>query len=138
MKPAFIDANVFLYANGRKHPLREPCRAVVAALTEGRVKGSVNSEIIQEIAHVGSRGKRSRQPGVQLARRVMVLCETHPVDTEDMTRALDLFEHLRRLSMRDSVHAASALNHGIKEIISADRGFDAVPGLKRIDPRKFS
>jgi len=32
------------------------------------------------------------------------------------------------------VHAVTALRHGGAAIVSADRAFDAVPGLRRIDP----
>ena len=34
---------------------------------------------------------------------------------------------------RDAVHAAVMLNHGIRRLASFDRGFDAVPGVERLD-----
>ncbi len=36
--------------------------------------------------------------------------------------------------MRDGIHAATALNHGIELVVSPDRAFDRVPGLRRVDP----
>jgi predicted nucleic acid-binding protein len=38
------------------------------------------------------------------------------------------------LDVADAVSAATALNRGIGAILSADRDFDAVPELERIDP----
>jgi predicted nucleic acid-binding protein len=39
-----------------------------------------------------------------------------------------------RLRPRDSIHAATAIENKITTIISYDRGFDGVSGLKRIEP----
>lgn len=36
--------------------------------------------------------------------------------------------------MADAASAATALNRGIDKILSADRDFDGIPGLERIDP----
>ena len=38
---------------------------------------------------------------------------------------------LYRLYLRDSIHAASALNNNILEIISEDKDFDRIKELKR-------
>lgn len=48
-------------------------------------------------------------------------------------RALDLVMN-SVLGGRDAVHAATALSLGFDDIVSADRDFDAVPGLRRIAP----
>lgn len=51
-----------------------------------------------------------------------------------MRRVPDLVDRYPRLEARDIVHVATCLHEGITEIISPDRGFDAVDGLTRIDP----
>jgi predicted nucleic acid-binding protein len=35
------------------------------------------------------------------------------------------------LSARDALHVAVMQRHGIGEILTFDRGFDAIPGLRR-------
>ena len=38
------------------------------------------------------------------------------------------------LSVRDAVHSAVVMEHGLDGIVSADRHFDRIPGLRRYDP----
>lgn len=40
----------------------------------------------------------------------------------------------RRIGANDRVHVATCRVHGLGTIVSADRGFDAVQGLRRVDP----
>ena len=58
----------------------------------------------------------------------------HDFDARVLQRALELVGTHERIGGRDAVHAATALVAGIAAIISPDRAFDRVPGLRRIDP----
>ena len=42
-----------------------------------------------------------------------------------------------RLSARDLIHLAVMNRLGVTRIISADRGFDAVPDIELLDPAQF-
>ncbi|MHB8399678.1 MAG: hypothetical protein ACYDCI_12230 [Candidatus Limnocylindrales bacterium] len=46
----------------------------------------------------------------------------------------DLVERYTTLAARDLVHVATCLEEGIGEIVSPDRGFDAVSEIRRIAP----
>jgi uncharacterized protein len=52
----------------------------------------------------------------------------------ELNRALALCERHPALGARDAMLAAITLNRGIGAILTADRGFDEVPGLRRVDP----
>ena len=62
------------------------------------------------------------------------MCPLHTVDRADIERALDLWVRHQALDMRDAIFVAQALDRGIDAILSADRGFDGIHGLERIDP----
>jgi len=47
---------------------------------------------------------------------------------------LTLLERHERLQARGAVFAATALNREIPVILSPDRGYDEVHGLRRVDP----
>lgn len=47
-----------------------------------------------------------------------------------------LSEKSPKPKMRDALHAATALNRGIEQGLTADRAFDDVPGLDRVDHRE--
>lgn len=49
-------------------------------------------------------------------------------------RALDLYASYPHLDFEDALAAAHMEQRGVREILSYDRDFDRVPGLKRIEP----
>jgi predicted nucleic acid-binding protein len=54
-----VDTTVLVYAIGADHPLRDPCRRLVAAVGEGRVEATTTVEALQELVHVQAR-RRTR------------------------------------------------------------------------------
>ena len=45
--PVFLDTNVFLYAAGGEHVLREPCRRILRNVVD--IDAITSSEVVQEI-----------------------------------------------------------------------------------------
>lgn len=130
----FVDANVFLYASGVEHPLREPCQAILRRIEEGRLSAATSAEVAQEVLFVASRSKRV-DAALELARGLIALFpDLLPVTREDVKLACDLFERHPGLPIRDAVHAATMRNNGLTTIVTADRHFDAIPGIRRMDP----
>jgi uncharacterized protein len=129
-----FDTSVFVYALGREHPYRDPCRAIMSKGERGLIAGEASIELIHEFAHVRARRGVARATAARDARDIAATSRLHPVDRADVERALALWLEHERLDMRDAIFAAQALNRGIDTILSADRGFDGIPGLERIDP----
>jgi predicted nucleic acid-binding protein len=130
----FIDTAVIMYAAGAEHPLRDPCRRLLEHVVEGRLEAVTSVEVIQEILH---RFTALRRPevGAEMARDALDLfAPVLPVTHAVMRRMPDLVERHATLAARDVVHVATCLEEGISEIVSPDRGFDSVPGIRRLDP----
>lgn len=134
MRRFLYDTNVFVYALGGAGPYREPCRAIVEHAAAGRLDGEASADLVQEFLHQRLRQTGDRTLAVAAARRVPALCRLHDVRADDVGLALLLFETHERLTARDATFAAVALNRGVDAILSADRDFDGVAGLERIDP----
>lgn len=133
MTRVYVDTNVFLYAIGSEHRYREPCRAVVRALGTRSMRGETSVETVQEIVH--HRRRRGDATATERGRQTLALCQAvHPLDSRIALTALELIDRHPSLPTRDAVHAASALASGIVTLLSADRDFDAIEGLTRIDP----
>ena len=47
-----LDANIVIYALGREHPYRRPCRAIIIQLAERPNDYAVDAEMLQEILYV--------------------------------------------------------------------------------------
>ena len=130
----FVDTSVVMYAAGGDHPLREPCRRIIERIADGSIEGVTSAEVIQEILHryllTGSAAD-----GATLAERTQDLfAPVLPITHALMRRTAPLAGRYPGLSARDVVHLATCLHEGITEIVTADRAFDSVTEVRRIDP----
>jgi uncharacterized protein len=128
-----VDTTVLIYAVGDEHPLRAPCRRVLAAHGDGRIEATTTVEALQEVAHVRAR-RRSRADAVTLARQYATAFALIVTQPEDLDLGLTLFEAHPALGAFDAVLAAVALNRHADALISADAAFADVPGLVWVDP----
>ena len=130
-----VDTMVLVYAVGRAHPLREPCRALIAAIGDDRVDATTTIEVVQELAHVRSR-RHPRSDAVRHAAAfATLLAPLVRPDRADLVRGLDLFRDHERLGAFDAVLAAVVLGADhLTGLVSADQAFGAVPALRWIDP----
>ncbi len=130
----FLDTNVFLYAAGAPHPLKEPCANVLRRAAAGSLEATTNAEVIQEILYVIDR-RRRRPQACQLARNIAALFPgLLPLTGADMLRSCELLDRYSHLSVRDAIHAATMINNQIERIISVDPDFDQISEIRRIEP----
>ena len=128
-----LDTTVLGYAVGDEHPLRAPCRRLLAAHGDGQIEATTTVEVIQEFAHIRAR-RRSRDDAVRLARHYLLAFSLLITSPEDLDLGLSLFDRYPGLGAFDSVLAAVALNRHAEALVSADRAFGAVPNLSWVDP----
>jgi predicted nucleic acid-binding protein len=129
-----LDTTVLVYAVGAEHPLREPCRRIVKAVTEGRVAATTTVEVVQEFVHVANR-RADRRRVVTAGRRYAALLAPLLVATsDDLEQALSLYERHRELGALDALLAATAMRSDAAALVSADRQFGTVGGLPWVDP----
>jgi len=129
-----IDTTVLVYAKGDDHPLREPCRALIAAISGGHVEATTTVEVIQELAHVRAR-RRGAADAAALARDYAeLLSPLLMLEREHLDHGLSLFESVDRLGAFDAVLAAATLRAGPAELVSADGAFADVPDLSHVVP----
>jgi predicted nucleic acid-binding protein len=91
-------------------------------------------EMIQEVLHHRLRKTSDRNQAVTQARDVATLMTLLPFDVRILDESLQLISAHPVIRGRDAVHAATAVAHGIPEIISPDPAFDGIPGLRRTFP----
>ena len=127
----FVDANVVIYSGVRDSPYREPCLEIMAAITHGDVEGRTSTAALEEVWHLELSDRVSELNGLA-ARAYAILGPLLPVTDEAFRRALGL--DAPALGANDRLHVATCLTHGIDLVVSADKGFDSVPEVRRIDP----
>lgn len=133
-----LDTTVLVYAVGSDHHLREPCQAIIDATGDGRIRATTTVEVIQEFVHVHAR--RDRRPAAISYGRdyIRLLSPLRAVEAEDLESALTLLAAHPALGPFDAVLAAIAMRSDADVLISADRAFAGVPGLRLVDPADAS
>ncbi|MDN5746374.1 MAG: type II toxin-antitoxin system VapC family toxin [Nocardioidaceae bacterium] len=111
--------------------MRQTCRDVVAAAGRGEVALHMSVEGGQEFLFHRMR-KGSREEAVAAFDVLDRLVTWHAFEVEVLHAAVLLAR--AGVRGRDAVHAATAQRAGFGGIVSPDRDFDAVPGLRRLDP----
>ncbi len=129
-----LDTTVLVYSKGADHPLREPCRDLIAAIAEGRIEATTTPEVIQEFAHVRAR-RRDRADATALARSFAeLLSPLLVVGRDQLDAGLRMFHSTPGLGAFDAVLAASAVEADAAAIVSADRAFALVEGINHVFP----
>jgi hypothetical protein len=131
---ALLDAAIFMYAAGGPHPMRDPCKTVLARVAAGSLSATTSAEVVQEVLH-RYRAIGRGAGGIAMAREILAAFQPVLSISDGVVRRLpDLAERYQVLSARDLIHAATCIEHGIGVIITPDRGFDEVGEIKRLDP----
>ena len=136
MSPAaFIDANIPIYAAGRAHPLKEPCSQILLLAAEHPQAFVTDAEVLQELLHRYLALRLWPQGREAFWRFSDLMADrVEPVHVADVECAAGLADAHQQLSSRDLLHAAVMQRLGLRHIISADAGFDPLPGIERLGP----
>ena len=98
----------------------------------GRERLVSDAEVLQEILHryVSIARPDAIQPAFDAL--LGVVDEVFSVDHAAVERAKQIVLGHTSLSARDAVHLAVMQIHGVRRILSFDRGFDGFPGITRL------
>jgi len=128
----FIDANVPMYLVGGEHAHKLDARRILERLAGEKRVLLTSSEVFQEILHrfISTDRRDKIEPAFETLRGIVdhVLA----VEEADVFAAKDLVHAHPQMPSRDAVHAAVMRRRQITEVLSFDRGFDAVTGIKRL------
>lgn len=136
--PVFIDTNIPMYAAGAPHALREPCQRILLDIAKGKLDAVTDAEVLQEILHrymhIGARAQ-----GLEIFdhfRRIMA-GRILPIRDADVVQARWLADTHSDLTPRDLIHLAIMRQHELDTIITADKGFSGVQGIRRLAPEYY-
>ncbi len=121
----FVDANVFMYAVGRPHPLRTRARALLVEAVGQRLPLATSSAALLELVHAYVRTERysTLDAALDLAEECASVVWT--LEAEDVRLARALVEANPCLSARDLIHLACCRRRGVSRIMTFDRGLAA-------------
>lgn len=108
------------------------------AVIAGRVSAVASTEMIQEFVFHRLRRGTTRSRAAADGRGLCAVLTVLDFGDAVLANALDLIEHVPTIRGRDAVHAATALVHEIPAIVSPDKAFDGIPGIRRLEPAELA
>jgi uncharacterized protein len=137
-----VDSNIFMYATGREHPFKTRAAVFLEKVAEGAVEAAIDAEVLQEILHRYRALERWTEGAVVYDTARILFPEVLAVTGEVMDGARRLMDtplhapmnSRRGLMARDALHAAVVRVYGLASITTFDKDFDAIAGLRRIEP----
>jgi predicted nucleic acid-binding protein len=126
----FVDANAIVYS-ASEGSARRNCLRVLGEISTGDADGRTSAAVLEEVWHVAGRGRRERGAGIVQA-ALEIFSPLLPVNEEALVHALSMPES--KLGPNDRLHVGTCANHEIEVVLSADRAFDGVKGIRRVDP----
>ena len=129
----FVDANVPMYLVGSPHPNQDRARATLNRLRLAQERLVTDVESYQEILHRFTAIRRPADIDSAFYRLDEIVDEVFSYGMPEIHIARDLISSLPELSARDALHAAVMRRNGISRILSYDAGFDAIPGVERME-----
>lgn len=126
----FVDANVILYS-AFEGPGHEPCLKLLEAIASGEAQGRTSPAVLEEVWDVSLRHDRKALDG--LARAALeIFSPLLPVTEAAFVHALSIDR--AGLGANDRLHLGTCASHEIDVVLTADRAFDGVNGIERVDP----
>lgn len=117
----FIDTNVFMYAVGRAHPLREPARTFFSEHLESGEVLVTSAEVLQELLHAYLPVDRLQTLNAAFTLARGRMGSIWPVEPEDVEVARSLVDQHPALGARDLLHLACCTRRGVDRIRTFDR-----------------
>ena len=128
----FLDSTSPMYAVGRPGPEKDRANELIAQALEDGETLVTDVEVYQEILHRYT--SINRHATIDRAFKALddVVIHIFSYNMADVRLARAILSQVPGIQARDAIHAAVMLNRGISRIMSADRGFDRIPGIQRI------
>ncbi|MYA08759.1 MAG: type II toxin-antitoxin system VapC family toxin [Holophagales bacterium] len=125
----FVDTNVFMYAVGRPHPLRDTARRFLAECIHNATPLCTSAEVVQELVHAYLPVARLQALDRALSLITRARVEVWSLEHEDVTLARQLHELHPTLGARDLCHLASCRRRGVREVRTFDQALGAIAGV---------
>ena len=124
----FVDSNVFIYAVGRPHPLRNEAQNFFLNARQQSHTLVTSAEVLQELLHVYLPVDRMETLHAALELATRGIDEIYPVDAETVLHARRLAAQIPNLDARDLLHLSLCQLRRIHKIKTFDRNLKSAFG----------
>ena len=129
----FIDSNIPMYLVGSAHPNKDRAIALLTKLVRDGERFISDVEVYQEILHRYTAIQRPDAIDAAFESLDGIADDVLAFSMSEIRSARALLGSVAGLSARDALHVAVMQKAGVSRILSFDDGFDACPGIERLD-----
>ncbi len=136
MSKPFIDSNVFFYAKIMDRVFGKSCSEIIRDVASGSLQASTSALVPIEVANA-LRKYGMANDIVDEVRAIFSLgLEVYSLDSADAQEAAEIYA-ATGISPYDCLHVAVMKRNGLSEIVFADKEFEKIPWIKRLDPKSM-
>ena len=128
----FIDSNVPMYLVGAQHPNKTRAVQLVAELIRNGERLVTDIEVYQEVLHRYTAIRRTDAIDAAFQSLDAIVDEVFAFGMPEIRVARTLIDSVDGVSARDALHVAIMRSNRVDRILSFDLGFDAIPGIERV------
>ncbi len=129
----FIDSNVPMYLVGSAHPNKDRAVSLLTQLVRDGERFISDVEVYREILHRYTAIQRPDAIDAAFESLDGIADDVLAIGMSEIRSARALLGSVAGLSARDALHVAVMQRAGVSRILSFDDGFDACPGIERLD-----
>ena len=129
----FIDSNIPMYLVGAHHSNKARAIEVVDRLVRAGERLVTDVEVYQEILHRYTAIRRIDAIDAAFRSLDAIADAVLTFGMPEVRIARSIIGTVDGVSARDALHVAIMRSNRINRILSFDHGFDAVPGIERLD-----
>ncbi len=114
------------------------CARILRKIQEGDIEAWASLLLLLEVSRALQKIGMKRTKILETIRAILSLpIRFVPIDEKILMKSLEFFKAYG-ISPYDCVHVATAAFAGIRFLVSADKGFDKINEVSRVDPLDFS
>ena len=121
----FVDSNIFIYAVGRPHPLKEEAQRFFVESSRKGKRLVTSAEVLQELLHAYLPVGRMATLDAAMSLAVKGVDQILPIDAAAVMHAHNLINQYPGLTARDLVHLAVCQQHKVTGLKTFDRNLHA-------------
>jgi predicted nucleic acid-binding protein len=126
----FVDANAIVYTV-LDVAARDNCIRILRAIAAGDLDGRTSPVVLEEVWHVAMHRYPGRMGNLP-SNALKVFSPLLPVTEDALVHAFSMPNS--KLEAKDRLHVGTCATHQIGTVLTADRAFDGIKGIRRVDP----
>ncbi|MBI2595361.1 type II toxin-antitoxin system VapC family toxin [Candidatus Daviesbacteria bacterium] len=138
MNVLYLDTNIFIYLSDAQSIYHKDSQAFINYCQREKILVATSAETIQEIIHYSKNTKQLKK-GLILAGVVLKMVdELFPVTQTTIRIFLEEVKRYPNIKSRDLVHFSTCLENKIERLVTYDREFTSLKGVKVLNPANFT